>query len=200
LRFVAHDELPAHEPYEAFIARTACVPTRDDLHDVFNAVVWMTFPALKRRLNDLQAAQIAHAGIGPTRGPVRDSLTVFDENAALWQPTPALREALVRRDWHALFIAHRAEWAKAPLVLFGHALLEKLARPRKAITAHVVLDTPASDLLRRLSPAWLGTKPFLPLPVLGVPGWWGGNEREGLYDDTAYFRPGRRQAAVLSSR
>jgi hypothetical protein len=37
-----------------------------------------------------------------------------------------------------------------------------------------------------------------PLPVLGVPGWWNGNEREGFYDDTAYFRPGRRQTTVSS--
>ena len=30
-----------------------------------------------------------------------------------------------------------------------------------------------------------------PLPVLGVPGWWPGAERESFYDDTDYFRPGR---------
>ena len=32
---------------------------------------------------------------------------------------------------------------------------------------------------------------FSPLPVLGVPGWWGGNEEEGFYENTAHFRPGR---------
>ena len=30
-----------------------------------------------------------------------------------------------------------------------------------------------------------------PLPVLGVPGWWDGNEQEEFYDNTGYFRPGR---------
>jgi hypothetical protein len=30
-----------------------------------------------------------------------------------------------------------------------------------------------------------------PLPVLGVPGWWGGNEQENFYENTDYFRPGR---------
>ena len=36
LRFVAQTELPEGEAYEAFIARTACVPTRDNPHDLFN--------------------------------------------------------------------------------------------------------------------------------------------------------------------
>jgi hypothetical protein len=28
--------------------------------------------------------------------------------------------------------------------------------------------------------------------VLGVPGWYAGNEREEFYDDKDYFRPARR--------
>jgi hypothetical protein len=32
-------------------------------------------------------------------------------------------------------------------------------------------------------------KPFLPLPVLGIPGWWAPNENPGFYDDTQVFRP-----------
>jgi hypothetical protein len=31
-----------------------------------------------------------------------------------------------------------------------------------------------------------------PLPVLGVPGWWPTNGSPDFYDDTGYFRPGRR--------
>jgi hypothetical protein len=54
-RFVAQDALPAGEAYEAFIARTGAVPTRDLLHDLFNGLVWQRHPALKRRLNALQA-------------------------------------------------------------------------------------------------------------------------------------------------
>ena len=34
-------------------------------------------------------------------------------------------------------------------------------------------------------------KPFLPLPVLGVPGWWPANENPGFYDDADVFRPAR---------
>ncbi len=29
-----HSELPPDEPYEAFIARTMCIPTRENLHDL----------------------------------------------------------------------------------------------------------------------------------------------------------------------
>jgi hypothetical protein len=54
-RFVAQDALPAGEPYEAFIARTRCVPTRNNLHDAFNGLVWLAEPELKGRLNALQA-------------------------------------------------------------------------------------------------------------------------------------------------
>ena len=34
----------------------------------------------------------------------------------------------------------------------------------------------------------LAAKPHLPLPVLGVPGWWDANEAPGFYDDNAVFR------------
>ena len=32
-------------------------------------------------------------------------------------------------------------------------------------------------------------KPFAPLPLLGVPGWWPANEAPGFYDDAQVFRP-----------
>ncbi|HEY1393560.1 MAG TPA: DUF3025 domain-containing protein, partial [Methylibium sp.] len=41
LRFVPQTELPDGEAYEAYIHRTACVPTRDNLHDFFNGLVWL---------------------------------------------------------------------------------------------------------------------------------------------------------------
>ena len=193
VRFVAHDTLPAGEAYEAFIARTGTVPTRENLHDLFNGLVWHAFAPLKRRLNRLQAEQIAAGGVGATRGAVRDALTLFDENAALWQAPPVLVDALRRRDWAALFLTHRAAWRDATLTLFGHALLEKLAQPRKPITAHVWVVPPGVDaethLAATLTPALLATKPYLPLPVLGVPGWWPANETPGFYDDDSVFRP-----------
>ena len=190
LRFVPQSALPAGQAYEAYIHRSRQVPTRDKLHDFFNGLVWLALPALKRRLNALQAAEIALRGVGAVRGRVRDALTLFDESGALLQAPPALLAALQARDWPALFITHRAAWADANLTIIGHALLEKLSTaPRKALTAHVLLADPLA-----LDAAGWAAKPFAPLPVLGVPGWWPANELPNFYDDPAIFRPLRIQA------
>ncbi len=201
LRFVEQRELPPGEAYEAFIARTACVPTRANLHDFFNGLAWMAHPALKRRLNELQAAQIANAASGAPRGAERDALTLFDENAALLQAPPLLLDALRQRDWHALFVTHRAAWVEARIALFGHALIEKLVQPRAAITAHVWVvphghKEPTAWLADSLTPQQLAGKPFLPLPVLGVPGWWAANESPAFYRDDTVFRSPQKQTAA----
>jgi hypothetical protein len=185
LRFVPQSALPVGEAYEAFIHRSACVPTRDNLHDFFNGLLWLSQPAIKRRLNALHAGAVARLGIGAQRGPLRDALTLFDENGALLQAPAELLAALRARDWPALFVTHRARWAEARLLLIGHALLEKLCTaPRKALTAHVLLADPLA-----LDESGWAAKPFTPLPVLGVPGWWPANEAPVFYDDAAVFRP-----------
>ena len=202
VRFVPQADLPPGMAYEQFIHNTGCVPTRDGLHDFFNGLCWMRFPRTKRLLNRLQADEIQAAGVGPVRGPVRDALTLFDENAALLQAPDALWDALLARDWQRLFVDLRPLWAQARLDLFGHALLEKLVAPYKSITTHVYRapvpielgdGTAGWDawLAGRLSAAELGTKPFTPLPVLGMPGWWPANEDPAFYDDAAVFRPAR---------
>jgi hypothetical protein len=130
---------------------------------------------------------------------VRDALTVLDENAAFLLAPPPLWQALEARDWQRLFIELRPLWSQAQLVLFGHALLEKLVSPRKPITAHVYRAQLAMGSLAELdawvaadlSTAKLAAKPFIPLPVLGVPGWWAQNEEFSFYDDPRVFRPPR---------
>ena len=200
LRFVPQADLPAGVAYEQHIFDTARVPTRDNLHDFFNGLIWLTFPLTKRRLNRLQAEQIAQAGVGQVRGPVRDALTLFDENAALLQAPDAIWQALLAHDWQRLFLDLRPLWAEARLLLFGHALLEKLVTPYKSITAHVYRSPvpPGCEpdgwdawLASQLTAAGLASKPFTPLPVLGVPGWWAGNENPAFYADTAVFRAAR---------
>jgi hypothetical protein len=187
VRFVPQAELPQGMAYEAFIHASAQVPTRDNLHDLFNGLMWLTQPETKRRLNALQAEQMALAGVGAARGAVRDALTLMDENGALLQGPAALHDALQARDWRALFGAHRGLWAQASLQVFGHALLDKLCTaPRKGLCAHVL----CGDALTMPVAHW-AQKPFEPLPVLGIPGWWPANEAPGFYDDTAVFRPRR---------
>ena len=200
VRFVPQADLPQGQAYEQFIFDTRTVPTRDNLHDLFNGLCWMQFPLTKTKLNQLQAEQLAIAGVQSLRGAVRDALTVFDENAAFLQAPPPLWDALLARDWHRLFITLRPLWAQARLTLFGHALLEKLVSPRKPITAHVYIAPAAMNLIFRadqldaavaasLSADMLKSKPFAPLPVLGVPGWWPENENFSFYDDSKVFRP-----------
>ena len=197
VQFVPQSELPAGESYEAFIARTGQCPTRDGLHDFFNGLCWLGFPRVKRRLNQLHLAQIQRTGIQPVRGPARDALTVFDENAAFLQASDALWDALVAKDWLRVFGSLRPLWRQARLLLFGHALLEKLVHPRKSITAHVYRVHPASPSMADwdawvaadLSAEKLASKPFAHLPVLGVPGWWTGNSDAAFYADASVFRP-----------
>lgn len=199
--FAAASALPAGEAYEAFVARTGCVPTRDNLHDFFNGLVWLRFPRAKRRINELQSALIARDGVGPRRGAERDALTLFDENGALLAAPPALWQALLARDWRRLFVDLRPLWAQAQLVVFGHALLEKLVSPRKDLTAHVwrANAAPAPPaaldgwLADELGAGRLAEKPFTPLPLPGIPGWWPGNEDFSFYDDALVFRPPERR-------
>ena len=203
VRFVPQSDLPVGQSYEQFIFESGTVPTRDNMHDFFNGLCWMHFPQIKKKLNQLQALEMTHAGVNPVRGPVRDALTLFDENAAfLFAPQP-LWDALIAKDWILLFVDLRPLWRQAQLVLFGHALLEKLVNPRKPITAHVyrthsAINAIASSLddldawvAADLSADKLSAKPFAPLPVLGVPGWWPENENPLFYGDILVFRPAK---------
>ena len=206
-RFIPQADLPAGVAYEQHIFDTGRVPTRDGLHDFFNGLAWMHFPRTKMRLNELQAAQIAQTGIQPVRGPARDALTLFDENAALLQAPDALWNALAAKDWHTVFVTQRALWADANLILFGHALTEKLVAPRKPITAHVfrvgtqsrALADIDAWLAAELSAEQLAAKPFAHLPVLGVPGWWTANEDPAFYDDASVFRAPRKPVLSLGA-
>ena len=195
-RFVPQSELPEGTAYEQHIFDTGCVPTREGMHDLFNGLAWLQFPLTKKRLNQLHVAQIARSGIQPVRGPARDGLTLFDENAAVLQAPDALWDALAAKDWQSLFGTLRPLWQQAHLLLFGHALLEKLVKPRKGITAHVYRASVACQtaaeldawLAQDLSAEKLAIKPFAHLPVLGVPHWWPANQDPEFYADSGVFR------------
>ena len=63
LCFVPQSELPKGQAYEAFIHAQQRIPTRDNLHDFFNGLCWLRFGRSKRRLNQLQAQDIARQGV-----------------------------------------------------------------------------------------------------------------------------------------
>ena len=197
VRFVAASQLPPGQAYEQFVFERGACPTRANLHDFFNGLCWLALPRAKRRMNGLHAGQIRRAGsVGAVRGPLRDALTILDENGAVLAAPPALWQALLARDWRRLFVDLRPLWGQARLTIVGHALLEQLVRPRKGLTAHVLAlpaplaAMPALDawLAGELEAPRLAAKPFTPLPVLGVPGWWAGNQNFSFYDDSFVFR------------
>lgn len=217
LQFADQAELPAATSYEAFISDTGRVPTRRNLHDFFNALVWLAYPLVKAQLNAIQAAELNRlraAGVVPdqpgdrsTRGRVRDRATIFDENAAiLVSAEPAVDDALRSHAWNDALVLQRAAFGTTCEVrLFGHALIEKLVTPYKAITAHVWVLRVSEDyfaltarergalidrmLCERLQGGLLDTAP-MPLPVLGVPGWWRVQDA-AFYADASVFRPPR---------
>ena len=134
---------------------------------------------------------IAHAAVDAARG-----MAVFS--------APGKRGDL------DLFVVHRERLVASVRVhVFGHALLEKLESPFKAITAHawplrVAPDTPPRELdaalAASLEPGTLDARAFCPLPVMGLPGWCGANADPAFYNDAAVFRPGRRGAAGTPRR
>lgn len=210
IRFVPQEDLPPQTAYEAFISKTGCVPTRENLHDFFNALVWLSFPKIKVQLNALQAAEIEKANDNVqngSRGKVRDAATLFDENTALlivrdneWL------DAFRTHRWHEVFIERRETFRQnCEVWLFGHALMDKLTAPYKAITAHawpLVADPAFFEMSFHDKRCWLDdtvasqlesgvvTSDFTPLPILGIPNWWTGQD-DAFYADTAVFRPRR---------
>jgi hypothetical protein len=82
--------------------------------------------------------------------------------------------------------------------------LEKLVRPYKSITVHLwrapqgLADFQSMDawLAQDLQAAKLATKPFCPMPVLGVPGWWPANDEPCFYADPGVFRQQRNPAVT----
>ncbi len=215
LRFVPQESLPDGVAYESHIFATGQVPTRDNLHDAFNALVWLHFPETKRLLNRLQARAIGQDGVQAERGGLRDAATLFDENAVILVcEEPSIADALRGFAWRELFLSRREAWGEVCAVMpFGHALLEKLVRPYKSVTAHAWWipaspATPAGRLDGLLAASLAeaaeqgrlkGGRSFAPLPVMGVPGWCDENADPAFYDDISVFRPGRRNAATVTA-
>jgi len=217
IHFAEQEALLQGVSYETFIYQTGQVPTRDNLHDYFNALVWLSFPRIKCGLNALQATHIERDGIRPARGGARDAATVFDENGTLLvvregESGAELLDFLRNHQWRQLFIVRREKFLQhCDVWLFGHALMEKLVNPYKAITAHAWpiiasdeyftmndvakqrwIDERVALQLDQHDEGCLTTSCFTPLPVLGMPGWWA-TQDECFYADEQVFRPKRTQ-------
>ncbi|MCA3158294.1 MAG: DUF3025 domain-containing protein [Burkholderiales bacterium] len=195
--------------YELHIAESGQVPTRNNLHDFFNALVWFSLPRTKAMLNQRQVQAIKMHGIGASRGAVRDTLTLIDESAALLITTvPEALTAWHTHDWHTLFVQLRHAWQyDIRLVVLGHALMENWGRAYRTgyqgLTAkvwHVPFEPGKFECMSCLD-AWFAQQllrqqtlepcQLRPLPLCGVPGWWPDQSWPGFYQNKNVFRPKR---------
>ena len=215
LRFIAQTEALTEAqtlamPYEQAVAMFGAVPTRVNgsgaLHDLLNALAWLSFPRVKAVLHQLQATEIARDGKGAARGRLRDGVTLLDENGIfLLVQDPSDARRLRERAWRGLLFEDRARWGpQIRAVPLGHGLIERLVRPYPALTSHVrALRLPPAWFalppveqireLDRVAAARLRARPPLPgaldpLPVLGIPGWWAANEDSAFYSNARVFR------------
>jgi len=209
IRFVGGADGGSALAYESAIlheGKVTCRSTgRGALHDLHNALVWLTFPQTKAVLNRLHFSREAAPAAG--RGRLRDMLTLLDENGLLWlSDSPGLDAQLLGMDWTGLLVQNRERVLDRVVpIVFGHGLLEKLASPYKSMTAHClvcsgrwsadVVHAPEAidgDVAARIA-AWSADLPqkLAPLPILGLPGWDPSNHDRSYYDDARVFRSPR---------
>jgi hypothetical protein len=183
-------------------------------HDLFNALVWITFPKAKAAINRHHYREMLRREGGEARGAVRDALTLFDESGVIVAASDAgLAELLTGFQWKELFWNRREDVVRGMRFhLFGHALYEKALAPYKGVTGKsVIVDVSAREFERPLPQqlasldahlarsfadirSLAATEDYAPLPILGVPGWTAENRSERYYEDTQQFRPGRARA------
>ena len=222
----AHGNLSFEAQYEPRCYLTGEVQMRtNNLHDLFNALVWLTFPRSKAAINARHYRALTAQGnadgveTGSQRGAVRDVNTLLDESGVVIvyaDPNADLAGLLRDFKWKELFWQRR-EQARAGMgfYLFGHGLYEKALQPYLGMTGQGLLMVvepeffawaPARQLahLDNLLADYLATpehcrstRELAPLPLLGIPGWAAENESSEYYDNTAYFRSGRRGAEIL---
>jgi hypothetical protein len=204
---------PIQLDYEARCYLTGELETREEnWHDLFNALVWLTFPRAKAKINTRHYHALQGSPDSNKRSPERDALTLFDECGVIVASDDASLLDLLRGfSWKELFWRRRHDLLTHMRVyLFGHGLYEQALQPYIGLTGKAVLFSVESSFLE-LPLEWqlaslddelaalIGntekfkrTSELSPLPILGVPGWMDGNGEEIFYDNTAYFRPGRR--------
>ena len=217
LSFVEHEhgKLPFEAQYEPRSYLKGEVPTRaDNWHDLFNALAWLTFPKTKAAINARHYHALSEGGIaaGSQRGAARDVNTLFDESGVVVVYADAELAGLLQNfRWKELFWQNREQVrASMGFYMFGHGLYEKALQPYVGMTGQGLLLAveqeffswaPARQLahLDRLLADYLAmpeqcrsTRDLSPVPLLGIPGWAPDNDHEAYYDNTAYFRPGRR--------
>jgi len=203
--------------YAPRIYMTGEVQTRtQNWHDFFQFLTWLIFPRTKALINAIHIprarARLEQGGDPGRRSAVENMLSLFDEGGAVVLSSDASLLQLIHDfRWKALFWQRRkAAQETLQCITFGHAMYEKGLRPYLGMTANCILlgvEPGFFDKAMTERLAWLDgqlatifergdryqkPKDLSPLPILGIPGWDPNNRREAYYDNTDYFRPGRK--------
>jgi len=200
--------------YEERIARHGLIATREEnWHDLFNAMIWLRYPSLKRALNRQQVADITR--LGPRqRSRAQCAQTHFDEAGVMVVlRDPGLIVLWDAHDWHGLFWRHRNDWRDGTISVkvFGHALLEHALQSGKllvgkAMAVHAPNSASHSDVISHCADGIAAGRllrdpqELRPLPLSGLPGWHPANDDEAFHLTAACYQPlreGRRYPALL---
>lgn len=216
----ARGRLAFEAQYEPRCHLSGEVQTRaDNWHDLFNALVWLTFPRSKAAINDRHYRALTEGAqqndLSSQRGSIRDTNTLLDESGVIVVYADDDVARLLRDfRWKELFWQRREQVrSRMGFFLFGHGLYEKALQPYVGMTGQgwllrVEPDFFAWPLEQQLAyvdeslAAYLAvpahcrsTRELSPVPLLGVPGWAAENECAAYYDNTHYFRSGRQSSA-----
>ncbi|MGC2459299.1 MAG: DUF3025 domain-containing protein [Gallionellaceae bacterium] len=225
LRFAAqgYGKLTFEQQYEPRCYLEGELQTREhNWHDLFNALVWLTFPKAKAAINkrhyqallERQAPPAPSSAATSQRGAVRDMNTLLDESGVIVACADTRLSGLLGEfRWKELFWQRRDDASeKMGFFLLGHGLCEKALHPYIGLTGQGLLLAVERDffvwpLAQRLAHLdglladylnavqhCRSTRELTPVPLLGVPGWSPENTEEAYYDNTSYFRPGRVRA------
>ncbi len=218
LRFVAQEygKLAFEAQYEPRCYLKGEVPTREhNWHDLLNALVWLSYPQAKASINARHYRALTQGAADASRserGAVRDNNTLLDESGVIVAYADDELAALLQDfEWRALFWERRERVkGRMGFYLFGHGLYEKALQPYTGMTGQGwllavepeffswTMPQQLAHLDRRLADyldhpgSCQSTRELSPVPLLGVPGWTDENEFASYYDNTRYFRSGRR--------
>ena len=200
-QFVAQDQalLADGLHYEQRIALGRIATRPCNWHDLFNALVWGRYPAIKQALNVRQCMAIAQMGTRQ-RNAAQQALTQFDEGGLVVRVSDAaLLRAWDNHHWRTLFVDHAAAWQRGDIAIaasFGHALLEQCLLPGRRLVGKalvVVADDDEAALARVADAINRGAvlqqaAELRPLPLAGIAGWQTAQD-EVFYANAGYFRP-----------
>lgn len=198
------------EQYEPRIYLNHEIQTRiANWHDFINYLIWLRFPAAKIKLNQLQyqdALQQYKLG-SKQRTNLQNILAQFDEcGVGVLCSDPELINYWQHHQWQKLFFDNAVRVSQSlRFIIFGHGLLEKSLQPYIGITGKAIvivceqaimnsaptkqyqyLDGKLTEYFIKLNESEEILN-LLPLPILGVPGWYPQQNIE-FYNNREYFR------------